>query len=476
MKKKPIIKNSEIKGRILVIDDEPEIGWIFSRILGDHGYDVASCQTGKEGLKRVREFMPDLVFLDMKLPDKNGITILKEIKKINHGVLVIMITAYETIQTAVSAMKLGAYDYISKPLPNERLKIIVDKALETRKLAQQVDHFNKCDMSLSMIKGQSRSVQDLFKKMEKVAPHDVSVILRGESGTGKELAARVIHSLSKRRGSAFIPIDCATLPDTLVESELFGYEKGAFTGADTLKIGKFETADNGTLFLDEIGNLAMHIQIKLLRVIQERKIQRLGGKNSIPINVRIITATNRDLEEAVKKGEFRDDLYHRLNVFEIKLPLLRDRGDDVIILAQHFLDKSNKATKKNIKGFSSDVLKIFREYSWPGNVRELENTVKTAVILAMDIIMLSDLPQHMAGNENTPGDIKMESLVLSKLEKDLDEIPLKTLRKNVTANAEKYMIEKILNKTNWNKKKTAEILEIDYKSLFTKIKKYEIRR
>ena len=266
------------------------------------------------------------------------------------------------------------------------------------------------------------------------------------------------------------------MPDTLVESELFGYEKGAFTGADTLKIGKFETAENGTLFLDEIGNLAMHIQIKLLRVIQERKIQRLGGKNSIPINVRIITATNRDLEEAVKKGEFRDDLYHRLNVFEIKLPLLRDRGDDVIILAQHFLDKSNKATKKNIKGFSSDVLKIFREYSWPGNVRELENTVKTAVILAMDIIMPSDLPQHMVGNENTPGDIKMESLVLSKLEKDLDRIPLKTLRKNVTANAEKYMIEKILNKTNWNKKKTAEILEIDYKSLFTKIKKYEIRR
>ena len=185
MKKKPIIKNSKMKGRILVIDDEPEIGWIFSRILGDHGYDVVFCQTGKEGLKRVREFMPDLVFLDMKLPDKNGITVLKEIKKINHGVLVILITAYETIQTAVSAMKLGAYDYIPKPLPNERLKILVNKALETRKLAQQVDHFTKCDMSLSMIKGQSRSVQDLFKKMEKVAPHDVSVILRAKAGPAK---------------------------------------------------------------------------------------------------------------------------------------------------------------------------------------------------------------------------------------------------------------------------------------------------
>jgi len=473
MKKRSIIKNDKIKGKILVIDDEPEIGWIFSRILGDCGYDVAFCQTGKEGLKKAREFMPDLVFLDLQLPDKNGITLLKEIKKINHGVLVIMITAYETIQTAVSAMKLGAYDYVPKPLPNERLKILVDKALETRKLSQQVEHFTKGGVPLSMIKGESRSMQDLFKQMESAAPYDVSVILRGESGTGKELAARVIHSLSKRKDGAFIPIDCATLPDTLVESELFGYEKGAFTGADTLKIGKFETAEGGTLFLDEIGNLAMHIQIKLLRVIQERKIQRLGGKTPIPINVRIITATNRDLEKAVKRGEFRDDLYHRLNVFEIKLPLLRERGDDVIILAQYFRDRANEETNKDIKGFSKDVLGIFKKYHWPGNVRELENTVKTAVILARDIIMPPDLPQHMSRNVNTPGD---DNLALSKLKEDFDGIPLKTLRKNVTRNAEKYMIEKTLNETNWNKKKTAEILEIDYKSLFTKIKQYGISR
>jgi len=331
------------RGKILVIDDEPDLGWIFSRILSDDGYKVSSSQTGKDGLAKVREFMPDLVFLDLKLPDKDGIDVLKAIKSIDPGILVIMITGYETIETAVAAVKLGAYDYVPKPIPNERLKIIVDKALETQSLSRKVDLLTKGGLAINEIIGQSPAMEKVFKSIKGVASHDISVIARGESGTGKELVARAIHALSRRKNKSFVPIDCATLPEALVESELFGYEKGAFTGANGLKTGKFEQANGGTIFLDEIGNLTTHIQVKLLRVLQEREIERLGGsKGPIKIDVRIIAATNRDLEEAVRKDEFRYDLYHRLNVFEILLPPLQERGDDIIFLSQYFLDKFNK--------------------------------------------------------------------------------------------------------------------------------------
>ena len=467
------------RGNILVIDDEPEIGWIFSKILGDNGYEVFSSQTGKGGLEKVRKNTPDLVFLDLKLPDTSGVDVLREIKAIDPGILVIMITAYETIQTAVSAMKMGAYDYVSKPVPNERLKIIVDKAMESRRLKEQVDFLTKGTGTLSEILGQSQVMQDLFKLIKSVSVHDVSVILRGESGTGKELVARAIHSLSKRKNKPFVPVDSATLPETLVESELFGYEKGAFTGATALKIGKFEMAEGGTLFLDEIGNLTTHIQIKLLRVLQERKIEHLGGKSSIPINVRIISATNKNLEEAIKKAEFRDDLYHRLNVFEIVLPPLRERGEDVILIAEHLLKRLNKEMEKSVEEISSEVTDIFGRYSWPGNVRELENTMKFAVILAKDKVLPKHLPDHITRNvadANTFVERGAAFPVFSNLKGELDNLPLKEAKKNVTEKMEKYLIEKTLNDTNWNKKKTAQALGIDYKSLFTKIKRYNIAR
>lgn len=470
-------KNSiKPKGKILVIDDEAEIGWIFSKILADNGYEMFSSQTGKDGLNKVRKFMPDLVFVDLKLPDKSGISVLKEIKKIRPDILVIMITAYETIQTAVESMKLGAYDYIPKPIPNERLKIIVDKALETQKLSRQVDFLTKPVLALSTIIGQSPPMQKLFKLIKNVAPHEVSIILRGESGTGKELVAGAIHALSRRRDASFVPVDCATLPETLVESELFGYERGAFTGADTLKIGKFERAHKGTIFLDEIGNLTTHIQVKLLRVLQERRIEHLGGKNPIKVDVRIIAATNRDLEETMRKGEFRDDLYHRLNVFEILLPPLRERGNDIVLLAHHFLDKFNKEMEKKVKVFSDEVLNLFKRYIWPGNVRELENAVKSSIILAKDKILPRHLPPHIRGSLGKKVGKVSPFTELPIFKKDLDKIPLKEAKKNITSDVEKYLIKKTLNETNWNRRKAAEILEIDYKGLFNKIKKYKLKR
>ena len=478
MKKKAKAKSGiKHKGKILVIDDEPEIGWIFSKILRDNGYEVISSETGKDGLEKTRTFMPDLVFLDLKLPGKSGVRLLGEIKEINPDILVIMITAHETIQTAVAAMKLGAYDYIPKPIPNERLKIIVDKALETQSLSRQVDFLTKGSVAVSDIIGQSPAMQELFKLTKNSASHDVNVILRGESGTGKELVARAIHALSKRQNRPFVAVDCATLPETLVESELFGYEKGAFTGADNLKIGKFEHAQGGVIFLDEIGNLTTHIQVKLLRVLQERKIERLGGRDPIKIDVRIITATNRDLEEAVRTGEFRDDLYHRLNVFEIALPPLRERGDDIVLLSHYFLDKFNKEMNKKVKGFSDEVIGIFRKHRWPGNVRELENTVKSSIVLAKDRILPSSLPFHIyrkIANENKKDHSAL--MGFSNANGRFDKITLKEAKKNIIEDAERHLIGKTLNETNWNKKKTAEILDIDYKGLFNKIKKYSLKR
>ncbi len=465
------------KGRILVIDDEPGVGWIFSKILSDNGYEVISSQSGKDGLARVKKDAPDLVFLDLKLPEVDGIHVLKEIKKINPEVLVIMITAHETIQTAVAAMKEGAYDYIPKPLPNERLKIIVDKALETQILSRRVGLLTKTGIDIGEMIGHSPSMQELFRLIRSVGPYEINVLLKGESGTGKELAARAIHTSSRRRNKPFVPIDCATLPDTLVESELFGYEKGAFTGADTFKMGRFETAEGGTIFLDEISNLTTHIQVKLLRVLQERRIERLGGQKSVKVDVRIIAATNKDLEEAMRKREFREDLYYRLSGFEITLPPLRNRGDDVILLARYFLNKFNKTINKDVKGLSDEALRIFMKYRWPGNVREMENTVKSSIILADDIIMPCHLPEHIIKNlENGVEDRPAEAVEFSNHNGGLSRKSLKETRRHATEDAERHLIAKTLEETNWNKKKASEILKIDYKTLFNKIKKYNLKR
>ena len=383
-----------VLGKILVVDDEPEICWLLSRILGEDGYQVRTAKTGNEALAKIEKEQPDLIFLDVKLPGQDGMAVLQKIKESKSKQLVIMLTAHEDVRTAVEAMKLGAYDYLIKPLPNDRLKIIVRHALQTVELGRQINGL-KQEISkrwtLDQLIGASPQMHQVSQLVRKVATHDVTVLLRGETGTGKELVARAIHAESHRRERPFIPLDCTTLPETLVESEIFGYEKGAFTGAVERKPGRFERAQQGTLFLDEIGNLSVQVQMKLLRVLQEGEVERLGGKEGVPIDVRLIAAANTNLENLMNRGAFRDDLYHRLNVFVIWLPPLREREGDLEVLSKYFLERFNRELNRSVHGISPEAMALMRGYGWPGNVRELQNAIKSAVILTDDWI----LPQHL---------------------------------------------------------------------------------
>ncbi|MFH0925792.1 MAG: sigma-54 dependent transcriptional regulator, partial [bacterium] len=441
-----------IKGKILVIDDEPDIGWIFSKILSENGYQVHIAKTGEEGITKIREKSPGLVFLDMKLPGIDGLETLKNIKEIDKNIVVIMITGYESVEDAVGTMKLGAYDYITKPIPADRLKIIADHAFDTQELTKKVEalqHKLRRDFSLSNIVGNSQQIQKIIDNIEKISQYDITVLIKGESGTGKDLVAQAIHYLSPRAKSPFIPIDCAVLPESLVESELFGYEKGAFTGADCVKIGKIESANGGTVFLDEIGNMVPHIQGKLLRVIQEKKIERLGGKKPVDLNVRIIAATNLNLEEAIKKGLFREDLYHRLNEFPIHLPPLRERREDILLIAQYFIDRFNEQLEKKIKSISPQAQENLLSYHWPGNVRELKNVIRRAVLMGSEVIEIKDLPVEIQNRQ-----------VVSSGTKENEDNNLKKLKKKVTKQSEKTLILKVLEENHWNKRKTAKILGV----------------
>lgn len=387
-----------MKEKILVIDDEPDIGWLFSKILVEDDYWVSTALNGQEGISKIKKEQPDLIFLDIKLPGMDGIETLKKIRQFNKDILVIMMTAYETVDTAIEAMKLGAYDYLSKPIDNKKIKIIVKNALKTRNLTKEVTELREKISEKHYIEtliGKSSQIEKIHDLVKTVAAHDITVLIQGESGTGKELVARAIHYGSKRKDKPFIVIDSSILPDTLVESEIFGHEKGAFTGAHERKLGKFESAQGGTVFLDEIGNLTPQIQVKLLRVLQEREIERLGGKKPIKVDIRLIGATNIDLEKAIKLGRFREDLYYRLNVFPIHLPPLREREDEVPLLAKHFLARFNQELKKNVKNLSPEAMELLSNYTWPGNVRELSNTIESSVLMANDTIHPHHLPKKI---------------------------------------------------------------------------------
>lgn len=449
--------------KILVIDDEPDIGWLFSKILSEEGCQVLVSLDGQEGISKIKKEKPDLVFLDLRLPGKDGIEVLREIRRFDKDLLVIVLTAYETVKSAVEAMKLGAYDYISKPVDIEKIKAILKNALRTHALIKVADlsQGTKEKIYFDRIVGESPQIKKVLELVKRTAPHDITVLLRGASGTGKELVARAIHNRSKRADKPFVAIDCAILPDTLVESEIFGHEKGAFTGAGEKKLGKFELAQGGTVFLDEIGNLTHQTQVKLLRALQEREIERLGGKRPIKVDVRLIAATNANLEKAISTGRFREDLYYRLNVFPIFLPLLRDRDGDVEPLAEYFLKKFNRIYKKKVKKISSPTMRLLTEYSWPGNIRELMNVIEGAVLLAHDTI----LPQHMP-------------MKIREAHKQTIELPttLKKVAKQAKKNAEKELIVKVLKDVNWNKSRASKILKVDYKTLYNKIKEYDISR
>jgi len=451
--------------KILIVDDDQDFRFNVSNILKDEGYDVLTVPDGKGAIKAVETNSFNLIFLDIKLPQMDGMKILEKIKKLDKDLIVIMLTAYVDIKRAVQAMKLGAFDYITKPFDNEELFLIIKKALQTQYLSREVETLRRRlgeRPAIKEVMGESPQVKQVLKQVEIIAPTNMTVILQGESGTGKELIAKMIHEKSLRKDNPFITINSGAIPDTLVESELFGYEKGAFTGAEERKDGKFEQANGGTIFFDEITNLPNNIQMKLLRAVQERKFQHLGGKIDISVDVRIIVATNISLSEAVRMGKFRDDLFHRLNEFCINLPLLRERNEDIPVLVKYFLEEANQELNKKIEGVSTKAMKSLLHYHWPGNVRELKNVIKRTVLLTeSNYIVPSDLLLNNASEKNGSN---LPAINPSG-------VPFKDLLKKASEEIAKQAIKDTLAKVDGNKTKAAKLLKIDRMTLYSKIKK-----
>jgi len=381
--------------KILLVDDESHIRFILDEILTDEGFQTIEAENGKEAILKAKRENPDVVLLDYQLPDIEGPEILKQIKAYNSGIIIIMLTAFGDLKKAVTCMKLGAFDYLTKPFDNDEIVMVINKALKNSKLENEVKLLRKKLQIVEVQKdkmGESRAIRKVLELVEIVADNDITVFLEGETGTGKEVIARLIHQTSQRSDKPFIAVDCGAIPETLFESEMFGHEKGAFTGALKTQIGKFEQADGGTLFLDEISNLPMNMQAKLLRVIQNRSITRVGGKKLIPVNIRIIAASNMDIISDVESGNFRSDLFYRLHEFKINLPKLTERKEDIPTLADFFLREFNRDFNKDISGFAPETMDSMMKYNWPGNVRELRNLVKRGVLLAQGDLIF---PKHL---------------------------------------------------------------------------------
>ncbi|MDI7259894.1 MAG: sigma-54 dependent transcriptional regulator [Thermodesulfobacteriota bacterium] len=385
---------------LLIVDDDPVALDLLREVLSKEGYEVTAALSGEEAIARGMDSLFDVIITDVRMGEKDGVEVLRSFKKTSPETTVIMITAFGSIETAIEAIRDGAFDYISKPFKLEEIKFTVQRALEQRRLLQENKFYRQELLNKYQFKnviGRTPQMFQVYKTIAKVADTKSTVLLCGERGTGKELVARSIHYNSLRNNRPFIPVDCASLVETLIESELFGHVRGAFTGASSAKRGLFEEADGGTLFLDEVGNLSLSMQSKLLRFLQEHEIKRVGGTESIKVDIRVIAATNQPLESLVKNGKFREDLFDRLNVVSITLPPLRERKEDIPLLANHFLQKFSEENHKNISHISPEVLEIFIQCSWPGNVRELEHTIERAVILSVHpIILPEDLPRKMS--------------------------------------------------------------------------------
>jgi two-component system response regulator AtoC len=396
------------KQKILVVDDEHLIRWSLEQNLKKQGYDVFAAGTGEEALKVVREESPDLMLLDIQLPGISGLEVLEKVKEGEEEIIVIMVTALGVLETAVKAMRMGAYDYINKPFNLDELAIVIRKALETSELKKEVAHLRSEQSrryGISNLVGNSRHMKNVLTMVEKIARSDAStVLIQGESGTGKELIAKAIHYESSRADKPFMAINCAAVPETLLESELMGHEKGAFTDAKSQKKGLFELADGGTIFLDEIGDMEPGMQAKLLRVLEERTFRRVGGTRDIQVDVRIVSATNKDLLKAIEEKTFRNDLYYRIQVIPIFLPPLRERKDDILPLAEHFIGFFNREFGKSVKGISKMAEKFLTEYNWPGNIRELKNIIERAIILENEeTLLLEHLPQEIVAKAGGAG-------------------------------------------------------------------------
>jgi two-component system nitrogen regulation response regulator GlnG len=468
--------------RILVADDEESIRWVLSKSLTKQGYQVDLAKDGKEALLMSRKQSYDLAVLDIKMPGITGLELLSKFQEECPQALIVIMTAESSMKNAVEAMKRGAYDYLTKPFDLDALDAIIFKAQKASKVSAEVsvlkqeikDHYQ---LERTII-GQSQPMQKIYKTLGKIAPSDITILIYGESGTGKELIARAIHFNSPRLGKPFIALNCAAIPRELLESELFGHEKGAFTGATERKIGKFEQANDGTIFLDEIGDMPLELQAKLLRVLQEKEVTRTGGNTTIQINTRIVAATNQDLKSKVQQKEFREDLYYRLNVVPLELPALRDRREDIPNLADYFLAKAHQEYASPANGFAKEAMDLLCSYDWPGNVRELENAIQRASLLSPDALLnATDFPDLTSGQCSNSNGTSLEALITQKLQSSLAQIDLQdmdNLYEMVLHQMERPLINIVLEKTRGNQVKAAEVLGINRNTLRKKIQTLNI--
>lgn len=456
---------------VLVVDDVPDIRTTMSEILKYKGFAVDQATDGQEAIELINTRFYDIVLTDIAMPRKNGMEVLKYIKNNSPDTICIMITGFGSIEGAVEALRMGAFDYLSKPIKPSEVVVIIEKALEVRDLKRENKSLREelqNRYSYDRIVGQSESIKKVFKLVDKVAHTDSTVLITGESGTGKELIAHAIHYASGRKTKPFVPINCAAIPEELLESELFGHEKGAFTHAIRTRIGRFELANKGTIFLDEIGEMSPSLQVKLLRVLQERCFERVGGVKTINVDIRVVAATNIDLEEAVNKGTFREDLYYRLNVIPIHLPPLRERKGDIPLLANHFLKKFSKGT--DVKSIDENALMMLEAYDWPGNVRELENIVERLVILANGpTITIADIPETIlrkSGHVPIPKSSEPPAILPE------DGLSLS----EAVEQFEKTLILQALERTNGVKNRAAKLLKMNRTTLIEKMKKMKLMK
>ena len=457
--------------RILIVDDNETLREGMEEVALGMGHEVATASGGAAGLARFKEKRPDFVITDLKMAGMDGLELLRQLKALEADVPVLLITAYGTIDVAVQAMREGAHDFLTKPFSPDVLRLKIERALEARDAKRKNEHLERHNEILrgeveathggGEIIGQSEAIRRVFQRIDKVAPSDSSVLIFGESGTGKELVARALHQRSPRQGGPFVKVSCGALTETLLESELFGHEKGAFTGAIRRKLGRFELADRGTLFLDEIGDVTPALQLKLLRVLQEREFERVGGEETIHVDVRVITATHRNLLDEVHAGRFREDLYYRLHIIPLNLPPLRERLEDVPVLVAHFLEKLRPRTRHHVQRVDEGALAAMRGYRWPGNIRELENAVEQALVFAEgDVLRTSDLPTHVRG-----AGAQGEALAMPDFGRPLPE---------VLDELERALILRAYEKAGGVKTETARLLGVKPSALYYKLEKYGI--
>lgn len=473
-------EHSEI-AKILVVDDEQMIRFAFEQFLKDEEYQPLLAQDAESAIEQVRNHQPQIVFLDYRLSGENGLDILKEIREINQKTAVVFMTAFGAMDVAIKAMQLGAYEYLTKPLDLDKIRILIGRILEGKKSLEALGPDGDEDTSgasMDKIVGKSPAMQDVFKMIGLLTTQDVTVLITGESGVGKELVARAIHENSPRKDNAFVAINCGALPENLLEAEMFGYEKGAFTGADAQKLGKFEVADGGTIFLDEIGELQPLLQVKLLRVLQEKAFERVGGNVSIQTDARILAATNKDLQDEVDMGRFRTDLFYRLHLIQVQLPPLRERREDIPPLIEHIIRRANSAMGRRVRGVTSEAQERLEAYFWPGNVRELENQIKRAMVLSREDI----LPEHLFEM-----DTERIEPTSRKSERQLSDAAVRYMTEasnnsessqdvfgHVVGTVEEALIREALEKTGGNQLQAAQMLGLHRSTLRKKMKDHKI--